>query len=252
MRKKIIAGNWKMNTCLKKGQELAEKINLYAKSNTNIYAGIILGVPFTHLYKIVNTVDLTKISVAAQNCASEESGAYTGEVSAGMIKSTGANYIIIGHSERRQFFSETDEIIAKKINLCIKNELFPIFCCGESLQERNESKHFEVVEKQINTGIFHLDKFNIEQVIIAYEPVWAIGTGVNASPGQAQEMHEYIRKITSEKYSKAIADKIPVLYGGSVKPDNAGELFKQPDIDGGLIGGASLKADDFIEIIKVV
>lgn len=252
MRKNIIAGNWKMNTCLKSGQELANAICSYVSTEEMEFPKIILGVPFTHLYKIVNTVAFTKISVAAQNCSENESGAFTGEVSAEMIKSTGANMVIIGHSERRTIFNETDEIIAKKIKQCLKHLMCPIFCCGESKEEREQNQHYSVVESQIKKALFDLDEIDLGRVVIAYEPVWAIGTGLNATPGQAQEMHKFIRNIIAEKFTRTVAENISILYGGSVKPDNAKDLFKQPDIDGGLIGGASLVADDFIEIIKAL
>ncbi len=250
MRKHIVAGNWKMNTCLKSGQELANAISSYVSSGAGEFPKIVLGVPFTHLYKIVNTVAFTKISVAAQNCSDKESGAFTGEVSAEMIKSTGASMVIIGHSERRTLFTETDEIIAKKIKLCLSHLMCPIFCCGENKEEREKHLHFKTVERQIIAALFDLSELDFGRVVIAYEPVWAIGTGLNATPQQAQEMHEFIRNLIAKKYNKTLAGNISILYGGSVKPNNAKDLFKQPDIDGGLIGGASLVADDFIDIIN--
>lgn len=251
MRQKVIAGNWKMNTCIKKGLNLATEINVYINMNIANKVKVILGVPFTHIKSVADIVDYKNISVAAQNCASEEFGAYTGEVSAEMVKSAGAAFTIIGHSERRKIFGETDSVIARKINFCLKNNMFPIFCCGETLQERNENNHFQIVESQIKNGLGHLDHFNMERIIIAYEPVWAIGTGVNASPKQAQEMHSFIRKLISNQFGAGLSQKISILYGGSMKPENAKDLINQKDIDGGLIGGASLKSKSFIELIDI-
>lgn len=250
MRKKIIAGNWKMNLCLDKGSELAGKINSFLKENPDKEKCIILSVPFTHIYRISCETDKSLINIAAQNCSTEEFGAYTGEVSVDMIKSAGASHVIIGHSERRQIFGETDEIIARKVQTAIKNELIPILCCGESLNERNDNKQFDIVKRQLQAVFDIIPSINIDSLIIAYEPVWAIGTGLNASPEQAQEMHKYIRALVREKYGIISAQEIPILYGGSMKPDNAKGLISQDDIDGGLIGGASLKAEDFIGIIK--
>lgn len=249
MKQKIIAANWKMNTCLKTGLSLAKEINNYLV-NANHQQLIILGVPFTHLKLIADNVDFKKIMIAAQNCSDKVSGAYTGEISASMIKSAGASCVIIGHSERRSIYKETDDIIKNKINHCLSNSMFPLFCCGETLEERKQNKQFEVVEKQIKAALFHLDRFNFERILIAYEPVWAIGTGEVASPEQAQEIHAHIRSLLKDKFDEKLANNTPILYGGSVKPDNAKSLFSKPDIDGGLIGGASLKAKDFIEIIK--
>jgi len=212
---------------------------------------IIIAPPFIHL-KAINDllIDDPFISIAAQNCSSEEKGAYTGEVSAQMIKSTGAKYIIIGHSERRNYFNESNAMLAKKINLVLSNNLLPIYCCGERLEERNTNIYFDVVKKQINDGLFHLSSLEISKVIIAYEPVWAIGTGLNATPQQAQEMHKFIRKVVSDKFGEQIANSISILYGGSCNAKNAKELFANPDVDGGLIGGASLIASDFVKIIQ--
>jgi triosephosphate isomerase len=252
MRKYIAAGNWKMNTSLQEGINLATAINNYAKEINLENTKIILGVPYTHITSVVNIVDYKKISIAAQNCAKWEKGAYTGEVSAEMIRSTGAHYIIIGHSERRQYFNETNQELKEKVNLCLKNNLRPIFCVGEKIEEREKGKHFEIVQNQIYESLFHLDEDNFKHVVIAYEPVWAIGTGVNATPQQAQEMHQFIRKLISEKYSIIIAQNTSILYGGSCNSKNAESLFSQPDIDGGLIGGASLQANEFIEIIKIL
>lgn len=252
MRTRIAAGNWKMNTNLNEGILLAKAINDFLKTYKLENKRVILGTPFTHISKIVDIVDFKKISVAAQNCAKWEKGAYTGEVSAEMIRSTGAHYVIIGHSERRQYFSETYEDLKIKVELCLKNALKPIFCIGERIDERESNKHFEVVKKQLTESLFHLDKQNILNVVIAYEPVWAIGTGKTATPEQAQEMHSYIRTLFAERFDMQTASEITILYGGSCNATNAKALFAQPDIDGGLIGGASLKANEFIDIIKAL
>lgn len=252
MRTRIAAGNWKMNTTVDEGIQLIQKINNFLKDYKIENKRVILGVPFTHIVSIVNHVDFTKVSVAAQNCAKWEKGAYTGEVSAEMIRSTGAHYVIIGHSERRQYFFESHEDLKTKVDLCLKNILKPIFCVGERLEERENNLHFDIVKKQLSESLFHLNEEDIKRVVIAYEPVWAIGTGKTASPDQAQEMHAYIRSLLAEKYGFFVASEISILYGGSCNAGNASVLFSQPDIDGGLIGGASLKADDFIEIIKAV
>ena len=252
MRKKIVAGNWKMNTSVKEGVIIAEEINAFMASvdiDNNIKK-IILAVPFTHIDSVVKAVDYRRISISAQNCSEFDKGAFTGEISASMIKGLGAHYVIVGHSERRQYFGDTDEIIAKKIELCHKNTLFPIFCCGEKLEQRQSGEHFKIVENQIKNAFKSIDVFNITRTVIAYEPVWAIGTGQTATPIQAQEMHEFIRNTIANLYNKNIADQISILYGGSVNADTASELFQQNDIDGGLVGGASLKIGDFIKIIK--
>lgn len=250
MRKKIVAGNWKMNTTLQEGLELASNINEWAKHHDPARAGIVIAPPLCHLVSVIQAVDFRKISVAAQNCAAWEKGAYTGEVSAEMIRSTGAHYVILGHSERRQYFGENNQTLATKINIALKNCIFPIYCCGEVLEQRQSGNHFAVVEQQINEGLFHLDEENLLRTVIAYEPVWAIGTGLTASPDQAQEMHAHIRKVIATKYGIVAADQIRILYGGSCNEKNAAELFACPDVDGGLIGGASLKAESFIRIIE--
>lgn len=253
MRTKIIAGNWKMNTLVAEGVELASAINRFFNDNKlapNVK--IILGVPFTHIDACVRSVDYTKVLVAAQNCSQYEKGAYTGEVAADMIKGLGAQYVIVGHSERRQIFGETNSVIAQKLANCHKNALFPILCCGEIADERDDGSYFDIVKNQLIASLSLTDKFNILRTVIAYEPVWAIGTGKTASPEQAQEMHAFIRKIIAEIYNQNIAEQISILYGGSLKPDNAVELFSQDDIDGGLIGGASLKKEDFIKIYQAI
>jgi triosephosphate isomerase len=247
MRRKIVAGNWKMNTSLKDGLELAAAVNTMALKKTSD-AVVIIAPPFTHLADIKKI--LTGVKLSAQNCASEESGAYTGEVSVGMLKSVGVEYIIIGHSERRAFYHEDNAVLAKKVNLALALDLKPIFCIGEVLPERNANKHFDVVKSQLTEGLYHLTPAEFANVVLAYEPVWAIGTGVTASPAQAQEMHKFIRDEINKKYGAQIAGNTTILYGGSCKGSNAKELFANPDVDGGLIGGASLKADEFLQIVN--
>ena len=249
MRKKIVAGNWKMNNTIEEGIVLAGQINdLVEKAGIN-GVDVVIGTPFVHLTE-VNKIVGDKIGVAAQNCADETSGAYTGEVSVSMIKSTGSKYVILGHSERREYYSETSEKLVKKVKLSLESGLTPIFCFGEVLEERQSEKHFDVVKSQIAEGLFNLSAEDFGKVVLAYEPVWAIGTGVTASSDQAQEMHAFIRKTLVEKYGKEVADNTSILYGGSCKPSNAKELFANADVDGGLIGGASLNAEDFMGIIS--
>lgn len=252
MRKKIAAGNWKMNTNIQEGIKLAETLNNFAKNLNNSGKEIIIATPFTHLHSILKVVDTNKISVSAQNCAAWEKGAYTGEVSAEMLSSIGIKHTILGHSERRQYFNETNETLYTKVKLCLKNSIIPIFCIGEKLSERESNIHFEVIKKQLTEGIFELSPEDFSKIIIAYEPIWAIGTGKTATPAQAQEIHNFIRKLITEKYGVTIANETSILYGGSCNAANAKELFSQPDVDGGLVGGASLKADEFIEIIKAL
>ena len=247
MRKKIVAGNWKMNKTLAEGIELAKTINRQAGDNGVI---IVLCTPFIHLTEVRNAITKDSLYLGAQNCAAENSGAYTGEVSAAMIRSTGAEYVIIGHSERRSYYHEDDAIVNKKVKLALANELTPIFCCGEVLQERQSGIHFDVVRKQIEKGLFDLPAEDFAKVVIAYEPVWAIGTGVTATSQQAQEMHNLIREHVAEKYGNQVANNTSILYGGSCKPSNAGELFANPDVDGGLIGGASLTTSEFMGIVN--
>ena len=252
MRKKIVAGNWKLNTNLQSGIELAKAVNESLKKiDCNCEeTGIAIAPPYTHLHAINQVIDVDKICLTAQNCAAEEKGAFTGEVSVEMLKSVGVKAIIIGHSERRSIYNETDEDLLKKVNLCIKHELKPIFCFGEQLADRENDNYFNIIKSQLEGVIFKLSAEYFEKTIFAYEPVWAIGTGKTASPEQAQEMHAFVRKLIAEKYGEKIADKKTILYGGSCKPSNAKELFANPDVDGGLIGGAALKANDFIEIYK--
>ncbi|MCD6332641.1 MAG: triose-phosphate isomerase [Bacteroidales bacterium] len=251
MREKIVAGNWKMNTDLKSGIDLAKEISIRLKHKPlQKDIRIIIAPPFTHLSQVQEVISSTSMVLAAQNCASESSGAFTGEVSASMLYSTGARAVIIGHSERRALFAETSEQLARKIDLALEAGLQPIFCCGESLEERKQNKQNIVVEQQLTEGLFHLTIESFERIIIAYEPVWAIGTGLTASPEQAQEMHQFIRNSVQEAYGKHTSDKTVILYGGSCKPSNAKSLFKQKDVDGGLIGGASLNAGDFLAIAR--
>ena len=247
-RKFIVAGNWKMNTTLKEGLRLAKGVTKKVKPTDPT---VILATPFTHLHATAEVLKENKnVHLAAQNCASELSGAFTGEISVDMIKSVGAKYVILGHSERRQYFEEGNKLLAKKTDLVLSKKLIPIFCCGEPLDVRKAKNHTRYVSKQLREGLFHLSEKDFSKVVIAYEPIWAIGTGVTASPEQAQEMHDKIRKMIVRKYGEKIANKTTILYGGSVKPANAKDLFGQPDVDGGLVGGASLKAADFLEIIN--
>ena len=249
MRKQVVAGNWKMNTNLQEAVELAKQIN-EKLSSADSEKGVAIAPPFTHLTSVKEVIDTERICLMAQNCAAEASGAYTGEISAAMLKSLGVKSVIVGHSERRSYYGDTDEILAEKLDRVYENDMHPVFCCGETLDQRKADKQIEVVIRQIEKATFHLSKAQYEKMIIAYEPVWAIGTGETASSEQAQEMHAVIRAFVSEKYGSETAEGLRILYGGSVKPDNAAELFAQKDIDGGLIGGASLKPDSFLDIIK--
>jgi triosephosphate isomerase len=249
MRKNVIAGNWKMNTTLSEGLALAKELNEALKGKTP-KCDVVIGTPFIHLASVTTTIDTSKIGVAAQNCADKEKGAYTGEVSAGMIASTGATYVILGHSERRQYYHETAETLKTKVNLALDNRLTPIFCIGEVLKEREEGKHFDVVDEQIKASLFELSPEDFNKLIIAYEPVWAIGTGKTATADQAQEIHAHIRQTIAAKYGATIAEDTTILYGGSMNAENAGNLVAKPDIDGGLIGGASLSIEKFLPIIE--
>lgn len=246
-RQKIAAGNWKMNKTYSEGRALATAI---AKGIGNSENLAILGTPAIHLRAVSNIVKkVPNLEVAAQNCHQAESGAYTGELSVSMIKSVGAKYVILGHSERREYFKESHELLAEKVDTVLGKRLIPIFCCGEPLSIREAGTHVAHVKQQLEESLFHLKKAKFSKIIIAYEPIWAIGTGVTASPQQAQEMHKAIRQLLADKYGAATAEGTSILYGGSVKPGNAKELFGQPDVDGGLVGGASLKPDDFLKII---
>lgn len=248
MRKKIVAGNWKMNCTIQETEDLLN--GLIGKITSSEEKTIIVSPPFTNLYLAQQLTANKGIHVAAQNLHQAKNGAYTGEISAGMLNSLNVNYAIIGHSERRAIFGENDSLLAQKVDTAIAAGITPIFCIGEELATRKENKHFELVEQQLRDGLFHLSASDFEKVIIAYEPVWAIGTGETASPEQAQEIHAHIRSLLAEKYGKDVAENTSILYGGSVKPDNAKEIFAKPDVDGGLIGGASLKAADFIAIAE--
>jgi triosephosphate isomerase len=249
MRKRIVAGNWKMNTSQPEGIELVK--NVIEKSIAVPRAiELVIIPPFTHISEVVKHTKGTTVKVGAQNCAEWSKGAYTGEVSAAMISSIGASYVIIGHSERREFFNEDNKMLYRKIKQALENQLTPIYCCGERLKERESNSFFRVVEQQISESLFDLSKEQMLQIVIAYEPVWAIGTGKNATSQQAQDMHAFIRTTIAKKFGKEVADSISILYGGSCKPSNAEEIFARPDVDGGLIGGASLVADDFIAIAQ--
>ncbi|MDD2513428.1 MAG: triose-phosphate isomerase [Proteiniphilum sp.] len=249
MRKKIVAGNWKMNMNLQEGVALAEELNEALKAKS-VKCDVVVGTPFIHLASVADAVDASRIGVAAQNCADKVSGAYTGEVSAAMVASTGAKYVILGHSERRAYYHETPEMLKEKVLLALANGLTPIFCIGEVLDERESGKHFEVVQSQIEASLFGLSADDFGRIVLAYEPVWAIGTGKTASAAQAQEMHAFIRRTLTGKYGAEVADRTSILYGGSCNASNAQELFSNPDVDGGLIGGASLGVDKFMPIIE--
>lgn len=249
MRKKIVAGNWKCNTNVQEGVELAKAVNQAVVNSGVNDVVVVLGTPFTHLVSVVNAVDSNVIGVAAQNCAAEPKGAFTGEVSAAMVQSTGAKYVILGHSERREYYGETSEILNKKVALALTNGLTPIYCCGEALPIRQANTQNDYVKTQLEETIFNLSAEDFSKLAIAYEPIWAIGTGVTASTEQAQEMLAFIRGLIAEKFGQSVAADTSILYGGSCNAKNAPELFAQPDIDGGLIGGASLKAEDFLGII---
>ena len=250
MRTKIVAGNWKMN---KNSEETEDLLNeLIEKLPLDKEVQIVVAPTFVNLASAVDHLEFTNISVAAQNMHQAENGAFTGEISADMLKSVGVNTVILGHSERRAIFHETDALIANKVDTALKHDLTVIFCFGEELKDRQNNQHFNVVENQLRDGLFHLEKDAWEDIILAYEPVWAIGTGETASPEQAQEMHAFIRETVRHTYGSEIAEDVSILYGGSVKPDNAKEIFGKPDVDGGLIGGAALKADDFVAIVNAI
>jgi triosephosphate isomerase len=250
-RNKIVAGNWKMNTDLNGAYALTKEVEGIVRDEVTSSAEIILCPPFISLAGVVKILDGNdRIAVGAQNCHHQESGAYTGSVSAEMVASTNASHVIIGHSERRQYAHEDNQLLATKIDLALKNNLIPIYCFGETQVERQSGQLENVISKQISEGVFHLSKDSFSQLILAYEPVWAIGTGETASPEQAEEIHAMVRKQIQDKYDIETSQACRILYGGSVKPGNAAELFGQPNIDGGLIGGAALNARDFAEIIK--
>ena len=248
MRKNIVAGNWKMNNDLAETQELISHLKLQMVKEP--MAEVYVAPSYVNLYNSFQSLKGTLIKVAAQNMHYAENGAFTGEVSAKMLKSIGVNTVILGHSERRALFNETDELLTKKVDAAIENDMEIIFCFGEELKDRKTEKHFEIVESQLENALFHVDKTSWQNIILAYEPVWAIGTGETASPEQAQEIHQFVRELVSKKFGKEIAQNVSILYGGSVKPNNAAEIFAKADVDGGLIGGASLNAIDFLTIVN--
>ncbi len=247
MRKHIVAGNWKMNNGLIQAESLIVELKKQTKTSD---AEVMIAPAFTNLWHAFQSTRQHDIEVIAQNMHFAEDGAYTGEVSAGMLKSIGIKTVILGHSERRAYFNETDESLAKKVDAALANDMRVIFCFGEELSDRKAGNEEVVVESQIKNALFHLDADAFKNIVLAYEPVWAIGTGETASPEQAQDMHAFIRKTLAEKYGGTTADSVSILYGGSVKPNNAREIFGKPDVDGGLIGGASLKAEDFYAIVN--
>ena len=248
MRKKIVAGNWKMNMNLQDGIALANEINEAMKADKP-NCEVVVCTPFIHLAKVADVLDQNVVALGAENCADKASGAYTGEVSAEMVKSTGAQYVILGHSERREYYAETAEVLKEKVQMALANGLKIIFCCGETLEEREANCQNEVVKAELDGSVFNLTAEEWKNIVLAYEPIWAIGTGKTATSDQAEEMLAYIRSIVAEKYGQAVADETSILYGGSCKASNAPELFSKPNIDGGLIGGASLKCADFKGII---
>ena len=251
MRKHIVAGNWKMNNTFNEADDLLNSImEQLEEKELPRDTQVIVCPPFPFLEMTSDYANDSYFMVGAQNVSDQEKGAYTGEVSAAMLESMEIDYCIVGHSERRAYYGETNKTVAAKVDQLLKHGLKPIVCVGEVLEEREANRQFEVVKQQVEEGLFHLDAEQLQQVVIAYEPVWAIGTGKTATPEQAQEIHHYIRTLLAQKYGDAVADEISILYGGSCKPSNARELFACPDIDGGLIGGASLKADDFLAIAK--
>ena len=248
MRKNIVAGNWKMNTTLAEGVGLAKDVN-EALKGADVKCDVVICVPFTHLASVAAVIDQNKLGLGAENCADHLKGAYTGEVSAPMVASTGARYVILGHSERRQYYGETSEILKTKVNLALAENLTPIFCIGEVLEERENGTFLDVVTRQIEEALFDLSAEDFGKLILAYEPVWAIGTGKTATAEQAEEMHAHLRGVIAGKYGQEVADNCSILYGGSCKPGNAKELFSKPDVDGGLIGGAALDAASFMGIV---
>lgn len=245
MRKNIVAGNWKMNMNNDQAKELALSV---VENSDLVSCQLIIIPPFTAISDVQKVINKSNILLGAQNCSQHKSGAFTGEVSADMLTNIGCSHVIIGHSERRAIFGEDNMLLSEKVTHALNSNLIPIYCCGETLQEREAGNHFDVIKKQIEEGVFNLSEDMFSKIVIAYEPVWAIGTGKTASADQAQEIHEFIRSLVVVKYNQSIADNMSILYGGSVKPDNAKEIFAKPDVDGGLIGGAALKANDFIAI----
>lgn len=253
MRSKIVAGNWKMNTTLSQGVELATAV---VEGLKNVDLGnnkVVFGAPFVSLSEVAKVTNgVNNVHASAQNMSQHNAGAYTGEVSAEMLNAVGVDMAIIGHSERREYFGETNALLAEKVSQAIENNITAIYCCGEVLAERKNNTFKQVIEQQVSEGLFHLNATDLAKVVIAYEPVWAIGTGETASPEQAQEVHAFIRNLVANKYGNEVAQNLSILYGGSMKPANAAELMAMEDIDGGLVGGASLKADMFLDIIKAM
>ncbi|WP_422348731.1 triose-phosphate isomerase [Flagellimonas sp.] len=249
MRKKIVAGNWKMNNNLEQTEALLSELSAKLPDT---HAEVVVAPTFVNLAAAQRNLQSSSIKVAAQNMHFAENGAYTGEISADMLLNIYVDTVILGHSERRAYFGEDDALLSKKVQAALEKDMTIIFCFGEELEERKSGNHFSVVESQLKNALFDLDAAAWKDIVLAYEPVWAIGTGETASPEQAQEMHAFIRKTIADSYGADIADEVSILYGGSVKPGNAGDIFGKPDVDGGLIGGASLKADDFIAIIKAI
>lgn len=247
MRKHIVAGNWKMH---KNNQETIALLEEIIAKKTSTTIEIVVAPTFVNLLTAVEVTNGKGITVAAQNMHQAEGGAFTGEIAADMLTSIGVNTVILGHSERRAYFHETDALLANKVDTALKHDMRIIFCFGEELKDRQKENHFNIVEYQLRDALFHLSKDDWQKIVLAYEPVWAIGTGETASPEQAQEMHEFIRTLINKVYGNDVADNVSILYGGSVKPDNAKEIFSKPDVDGGLIGGAALKAEDFLAIVN--
>jgi len=252
MRTKIVAGNWKMNNTIEETATLIKELQTSLKDVSLENTRVLVAPTFVNLSSGVQNVKGSKIEVVAQNMHQAKKGAFTGEISADMLKSIGVVSVILGHSERRTYFGETDALLAEKVSTTLENNMEAIFCFGELLEDRKSGNHFSVVESQLKNGLFHLEAAAWKNIVLAYEPVWAIGTGETASPEQAQEMHAFIRNIIKEQYNEAAADAVSILYGGSVKPANAIEIFSKPDVDGGLIGGAALNAADFTAIIKAI
>lgn len=251
MRKKIVAGNWKMNKTLAQAVELAKEVSQLVKDEVQTAAEVILCPPALYLVPVRDALGANaRVKIGAQNCAAYKQGAYTGELAADQIASASIPYTIIGHSERRSIFGETDEMLKSKVDLALENSLSPIFCCGEPLEIREVGTHENLVKNQVTKALFHLDADALQKIVIAYEPVWAIGTGLTASAQQAQDMHKVIRDLLATKYGNAVAESVSILYGGSVKASNAAEIFAMPDVDGGLIGGAALVAQEFVNIVK--
>ncbi|WP_420153240.1 triose-phosphate isomerase [Siphonobacter sp.] len=251
MRKKIVAGNWKMNKTAEEAVALTSEIVHMIADEVTSDVEVVLCVPSLYL-STLQQYATGRVSIGAQNIHQKASGAYTGEISAPMVKSLNIPYVILGHSERRQYFGETDEILAEKVNIALENGLKPIFCCGESLEQRQNEDYIALVQAQLTNALFHLSAEQFGQIVIAYEPIWAIGTGLTASAQQAQDMHAALRSHIASKYGAEVADNTTIQYGGSVSAANAAELFSSPDVDGGLVGGASLKSRDFVNIVKAI